>query len=129
MDIKEPAAGKFGKSVVGSTSTASDAYINLTTLPITSSVDTRYLIANTALDSRADAAGRGCVYGLFINGNEITSAVQQSNNTNFQTTANIITIETIPAGSAVPVEIRFRRLTAFDLCISDNGVFSVVPLE
>ena len=125
----EPDAGRFGKSTINGMVTNSDIYINLTTVHITGDTSARALISFGAHSSYGNGSNRGCDYALFINDTLITNTAQISSGLNLSTDAGIITIETIPAGTAVPVEIRYHRHAGVGNCYANRATLIVIPLE
>ncbi|MES0490854.1 MAG: LamG-like jellyroll fold domain-containing protein, partial [Leptospirales bacterium] len=128
LAFKEPPAGNFGKTLTTPVSTTSLTYVPLTNINITNSKTSRYLISFSALWAYGSAPGRGCDFALLINSNEITTSLLHSSNTSLTPTSDIITVESIDAGT-IPVEIQYKQSSTSGTCTVQRAVFTVIPLD
>ncbi len=127
--FRTPPAGKFGKTVVtGPVNEAVGTITNLAMVPITASAEARYLITFSANYAYSSAAGGGCDFLLYVDGVERTRAYLSSSNVTQTLESSIITIESIAAGTDIPVQIRFRR-TIGGTCTVQRATLAVIALE
>jgi len=129
LAFKEPPAGNFGKTLTSSVSTTSLTYVPLTAINITNNKPSRYLISFSALWAYGSNPGRGCDFALLINSKEMTVSPLVSSGTSLSTTSNIITVESIDAGT-IPVEIQYKQSSlSGGTCTVRTAVFTVIPLD
>lgn len=130
IGFKLPPLGSYGKAVfTGSIADGIGSFIPLISFPIAYTKDARYLIAFTANYAYGNSTGNGCDFGLFINGVQRAISPLVSSNIGLTVESSLITVETIPAGSAIPVEIRFRLFPVFGTCTVGRATLTAIPLE
>ncbi len=127
--FKVPAANTYGKTLFsGSASESAGSLTSLINIPITNSSSKRSLISFTVNSASGDAAGNGCDFALFIN-NVQTAMVPLVSSNNFQSLqTSLITVESIPAGVSIPVEIKFSRYIS-GTCNVNSASLNIIPLE
>ena len=129
LAFKVPTANTYGKSVFsGSISESVGTVTPVMNIPITNGSSKRYLISFTGNSANGDGTGNGCEFRLFINGSEIVKVPQIQSNGGNATRTSMTTIENLPGGETIPVEIRFNRLLS-GTCTVNIATLTVLPLE
>lgn len=130
LAFKTPTTGSYGKSVISSlVQESAGTFITLMSLPITNSNNTRCLInfaTNYALNP--SGGGCGCEFKLLVNGNQKALTMLTSSAAGLTRESSLISIETVPSGNSIPVEIQYRR-TLCGTCDVHRATFTVIPLE
>lgn len=127
--FKVPEAGTYGKAVItGTVIESAGVQTTLMSVPVTRTAPSRYLISFAGNDVYSPGAGHGCDFFLYVNGAVRAGVPYTSSNGGQKSGASLISVETVPAGSAVPVEIRYVKNQASN-CIVDTATLEVLPLE
>jgi len=126
--FKAPATGTYGKAITGTVTETLGVITSLLNVPISLSAPARYLISFSGNNISSPGAGHGCDFFLYVNGSLRVRIPYTSSNSFQRLGASILSVETVPAGTNVPVEIRFMKNAASN-CVVDQATLEVVPLE
>jgi hypothetical protein len=129
--FKIPNTKSYGKSLISAlVQESTSTFTSLMNIPISNSSNTNYLISfatNYALNSAG--GGCGCEFQLLVNGSQKALNLLTSSAGGLTFESSLISIENVPAGSSVPLEIRFRRFNACGTCEVYRATLTALPLD
>ncbi|MBI3396696.1 MAG: hypothetical protein HY042_12735 [Spirochaetia bacterium] len=129
LAFRTPPTSSYGKAVLSAgVSDSSGTLAPLLNVPVTNTAAARSLISFSANYAFNTGAGGACDFVLFVNGTQVAEAYLISSNSNQTMESSLVTIESIPSGTAVPVQIQYRRMVG-STCTVNRATLSVIPLE
>ncbi len=127
--FRVPAEGTYGRAAItGSMIESAGVQTTLMNVPITRTQASRYLISFSGNNAYSPGAGHGCNFYVYVDGSLRAGVPYTSSNGGQKSGASIISVETVPAGNGVPVEVRYVKSITSN-CIVDGATLEVLPLE